>query len=410
MVRPARHHHEGALAEAPATPEATAGGGRPLRVLHVSQPVDGGVGRWVGLLTAYQRSQGVDALVACPPAGALVEESRAAGVPVHAWASVRSPVRGVLRESRRLAHIVATTQPDLVHLHSSKAGLVGRAVLKGRRPTVFQPHAWSFLSGSGPVGAAAAQWERWSARLADRVLCVSEREHADGARRGVDAAYSVVHNGVDLQAWPLVGAAERAAARAGLGLPADAPVVACLGRLSRQKGQDRLLRAWPAVARQVPGAILLLAGDGPDLPALRTQAGGRADVRLLGHQPDARRLLAAADVVAMPSRWEGFSLAALEAAACGRCLLTTDVAGMSELLGPARENGPVLPATTEPMTVRLLEQALVARLRQPNVAAAEGAAARGSAAAHFALPEALARTSELYEEILGVSVGLVTPP
>jgi len=378
-------------------------------VLHVTQPVDGGVGRWVLLLAAYQLQQGWDPLIACPADGDLAAAAAAAGIRVLPWESVRSPVRGLRTEARRLSRLLSAADPDLVHLHSSKAGLVGRGVLRGRRPTVFQPHGWSFLCGRGPVRAAALRWERLAAPWADRVLCVSERERHDGERAGVDASYSVVHNGVALGEWPVVTGVERADARRELGLAQEAAVVACVGRLGRQKGQDRLLLAWPQVAAQVPGAALVLAGDGPDAAALHLRARRRADVVMLGHRTDVRRIFAAADVVAMPSRWEGLSLAALEAAASGRCLVATDVAGMAELLGPPSADGPVLRAGDEAETVRLLTRALVARLRQPGFAQTEGGAARASAAAHFALPEALARTSELYTQLIGEPAARAVP-
>ena len=89
----------------------------------------------------------------------------------------------------------------------------------------------------------------------------------------------------------------------------------CLGRLSTQKGQDVLLRAWPSV--QVPGAQAVLVGDGPEEEALRELAAGDATVRFAGGVPraEAVRFLAAADVVVVPSRWEGMALVPLEAMA-----------------------------------------------------------------------------------------------
>ncbi|NEA48622.1 glycosyltransferase, partial [Streptomyces sp. SID10815] len=69
-------------------------------------------------------------------------------------------------------------RPDLVHAHSAKAGLAGRLAVRGRIPTVFQPHAWSFEAVGGATAALALRWERWGTRWAARTVCVSEAERA----------------------------------------------------------------------------------------------------------------------------------------------------------------------------------------------------------------------------------------
>lgn len=327
-----------------------------LRVLHVAQPVDAGVARCVADFAAEQRAAGLDASVACPPSGPLGSWLRAANVPAVAWPATRSPGPSVPGETRRLARIVRETGPDLVHLHSAKAGLAGRLAIRGRRPTVFQPHAWSFAAVAGPMRAASLSWERHAARWADTIVCVSEAERADGIAAGVLATWDVVPNGVDLARWIPT---DRAAARARLGLSLDEPLVACVGRLSRQKGQDVLLAAWPSV----PGAALVLVGDGPDTASLAAAA--PASVCLVGRRDDVADWYAAADVVAVPSRWEGMALTALEALACGRPVVASDVTGM-------REIGADLVPPEDPAA---LAAALRARLRDPGDASTWRAAA-----------------------------------
>lgn len=313
------------------------------RVLHVAQPVDAGVARCVTAYATDQRDAGLDARVACPASGPLPGWLRSAGVPVVAWEATRSPGPSVVAETRRLAAVVAECDPDVVHLHSSKAGLAGRLALRGRRPTVFQPHAWSFAAVGGAVRTASLGWERVAARWADVVVCVSEAECDEGRRCGIRARrWEVVPNGVDLDRFtPLPH-------------PDAVPRAVCVGRLSRQKGQDVLLAAWRLV--DVPGAELVLVGDGPDRAALsRDLPDG---VRLVGRQEDVTPWYAAATVVAVPSRWEGMALTALEALACGRPVVASDVTGMREAL-PADA---LVPAE-DPAA---LAAALTRRLREPG--------------------------------------------
>ncbi|WP_407697330.1 glycosyltransferase, partial [Streptomyces kebangsaanensis] len=307
-------------------------GPRP-RVLHLTQPVDGGVARVVADLVRAQSAAGLDVTAACPDS-ALTTRLRALGADVRHWEATRSPGPSLVREVRHLARLVDEVRPDLVHAHSAKAGLAGRLAVRGRIPTVFQPHAWSFEAVGGTTAALALRWERWGARWAARVVCVSEAERATGVRAGIDARFTVVPNGIDLEHFH---PAEPGPARAGLaplaGLDPAAPLVVCVGRLCRQKGQDVLLRAWDAVVREVPGARLALVGDGPDDDRLRELA--PPSVLFAGAVADARPWYRAADLVVLPSRWEGMALAPLEAMACGRPVVVTDVDGARESLPPS---------------------------------------------------------------------------
>ncbi|WP_233102532.1 glycosyltransferase, partial [Streptomyces flavofungini] len=457
------------------------------RVLHVSQPVDGGVARVVTDLVKAQRAAGMDVHLACPDGGTL---ARSAGpVPVHPWAAARSPGPGLRAEVRDLARLVDAVRPTLVHAHSAKAGLAARVAVRGRVPTVFQPHAWSFEAVDGSVALLARTWERHAARWTARTLCVSAAERETGRRAGIAGACSIVPNGIDPErflpgergvararllgmdgggglvaadgAAGLRSAGDGAGLLAGSGLFAgdggagllsadgaaalrsaddgagllaadDALWVVCVGRLCRQKGQDVLLRAWPTVAARVPGARLVLVGDGPEGTALRAQAeglrvgagaaalppgaaalraeaagtravaaalraraaalqagatgsegavgavpsvtfvGGVPSVTFVGAADDTAPWYRAADVVVQPSRWEGMALAPLEAMSCARPVVLTDVDGARESLPPAHHAHALVP----PEDPAALADALTALLRDPDLRASLGAQGR----------------------------------
>ncbi|MFF9620137.1 glycosyltransferase [Streptomyces griseosporeus] len=300
----------------------------PPRVLHIAQPVDGGVARVVTDLVRAQLATGLRVAVACPDSP-YATDLRHLGADVRPWRATRSPGPALAGEVRRLARIVADVGPDLVHAHSAKAGLAGRLAVRGRIPTVFQPHAWSFEAVGGLTAALALAWERRGARWAARTVCVSEAERVRGARAGIAGRWSVIPNGIDSDRF---GPAPAGAVRAALlpdGDPA-APLVVCVGRLCRQKGQDVLLAAWETVLRRLPDARLVLVGDGPDRERLRARAPG--SVLFAGAVADPVPWYRAADLVVLPSRWEGMALAPLEAMGCGRPVVVTDVDGARESL------------------------------------------------------------------------------
>jgi glycosyltransferase involved in cell wall biosynthesis len=355
--------------------------------------VDAGVPGVATALVADQVARGWDVSVASPPGWDLHEAAARLGASWHAWAAERNPGLSTLGEMRRLRSIVAAVKPDLVHLHSAKAGLAGRLVLRGRLPTVCQPHAWSFEAAGGAMGRGALMWERAGARWADLVVCVSEGERQRGEEVGVRARYEVVPNGVDLARWAAASASDRTAARVSLGLKEGVPVAVAVGRLALQKGQDVLLPAWEKVLSEVPGACLVLVGDGPDRSGL--EALGVARVRFAGDVEDVGPWLAAANVTVIPSRWEaGLSLVAMEAMARARSVVASDVAGMAD--GLAGGCGAVVPIED----ADALASALVERLVDLDLADREGAAGRRRVEERYDVSVASARMASVYEDVL----------
>jgi glycosyltransferase involved in cell wall biosynthesis len=337
-------------------------------------------------LVRDQVTRGWDVWVACPAGGELADAVAAGGGHWLPWPATRAPGPAVPLEVLRLHRLARAVRPDLVHLHSAKAGLVGRLAFRGRVPTVFQPHAWSFLAVRGTAAALARRWERAGARWADVVAVVSDEERCTGERAGVRARWELLPNGVDLGRRPAPG--DRDASRRVLAQP-QVPLAVCVGRLCRQKGQDVLLEAWPRVRTGVPEARLVLVGDGPDRPALQR---ARPDgVELVGDVADAGEWLRAADVVVLPSRWEaGLSLVAMEAMALGRSVVASRVAGTTDGLGAGA--GAVVEIDDAPA----LAAAVLERLRDPGLAAREGAAGRRWVEEHHDLHRTTARAADLY--------------
>ncbi|MGH3240268.1 MAG: glycosyltransferase, partial [Spirillospora sp.] len=307
--------------------------------------------------------------------GALPGRCAAVGVPWLDWAAGRAPGPRTLLESLSLRRLVKDFGPDVVHLHSAKAGLAGRLL---RRPhgtsTIFQPHGWSWLAATGPQVAVSRHWERVAARWSDALVCVGVGELREGMRAGVRGPYRLVRNGVDRRRFQPADEAARLRARERLGLPAAAPLAVCVGRLTRQKGQDVLVAAWRRVIGRCPSARLAIVGDGEDLGVLRREP--VAGVLFVPAVPDPRDWLAAADVVVLPSRWEGLPLTALEALATGRPLVGSDIPGIAEVVRPGM--GALVPVD-DPAA---LADEVAARLLAPAMADKEGREAAAASAAY----------------------------
>ena len=238
----------------------------------------------------------------------------------------------------RLLVILRRAPYDLVHLHSSKAGFLGRLAARasGRRPAVvYSPHGLAFLgAGSAAKNQLFLQLERMAGPLCDRIIAVSPSERDLIVSRGLAPAERVacIPNGV---AAPNVPAASRAAVRARLGIPADAPLIGTAARLSPQKDPLLFVAAAAGVVQQHPSAQFVWCGGGELMRQAQAAAAARGIAHachFIGHRDDAGAVVAALDLFWLTSRYEGLPLAPLEAMALGVPIIATDVPGTRDLL------------------------------------------------------------------------------
>ena len=228
----------------------------------------------------------------------------------------------------RLARVIRDVRPDLVHCHNETALFYGRfAAGLARVPAVvYTEHDRRF-----PGRPRLALLNRALGRTCRRLVTVSKRLRDElAAHEGFDRArIRVIRNGVD--GGPFEISPSRASVLEEFGLQADTNLVVSVGRLSPEKGLDRIIAAAPAISFAVPSARFLIVGGGAERRRLEASA-DPAIVRFAGERGDVPRLMTSADLVVIPSRSEGLPLAALEAAAASRATVATDVGALSEVI------------------------------------------------------------------------------
>ncbi len=267
------------------------------------------------------------------------------GRAVRPWDDVRT-----LFEIVRLLREVA---PDVVHTHTAKAGALGRIAAalhnvgrsRATRAVVVHTFHGHVLQGYfSPARTAAVRWaERALAKTTDRIVAISPAQRDDLVERfGVAPRRKVVVVPLGLDLRRLRGTARGEGARRALGVPGDAFVVGYVGRLVPIKNVPLLLEAFAGVRRVLPGARLLVAGDGPlhaDVVARVCALGLGESVRLLGWVEDLAPLFGASDVVALTSENEGTPVALIEAMAAGCAVVATRAGGIPDLR-PGRHDWP----------------------------------------------------------------------
>ncbi len=265
--------------------------------------------------------------------GSLTTEFEAADITVHTLAKAGEPFgMGPLR----LRACIAKLQPDIVHTHLAAAGIAGRLAARSCGvghvvSTLHNVSDWTERRGH-PLRVL----DRATLRLADRICAVSDAVGLAVANVAphLSARTLTVRNGVSLEEFR-VTEHERENARARMGFaPADF-VIATVARLEPYKGIETLLRAAAAAATKAPMLQVLVVGDGSDRPRLECLAeslGIAAWTTFTGTRDDVPRMLASADIFAMPSHTEGLGVAAIEALAAGLPVLASRVGGLPEII------------------------------------------------------------------------------
>lgn len=369
----------------------------PLRVAFVVGLATGGTASHVASLAAGCRAAGlaVSALGPAPTLALLVEPGRDSA----AFKTFRVPVTDRPRPGSAAVAVAALRsafaawRPDVVHAHGVRAGalaVLAIATLSRRS----RPALAVSVHNAPPDGRAArlvyGVLERICVRGANVLLCASADLVARMRRLGASDAVQF-----DVAAEPVKppSADDIATARADVDA-GDRPVLVTVGRLAQQKGLDVLIAAAARWRDRDPQPRTVIAGDGPLAARLRAQASqGGADVLMLGVRQDVPALLAIADVVIVPSRWEARALILQEAMHSGRPIVATRVGGTPELTG---EDGAVLVPPDDPAA---LAAAVTAVLDDPALSARLSQAARGRSAAFPTKKDGINAAVSIYRKL-----------
>lgn len=293
-------------------------------------------------------------------------DAEAAGIEDLHFETCSSLVRSIrpAQDLRAFASLVGRfrrLRPHVVHTHSSKAGILGRAAafLAGVPVIVHTVHGWGF----NPLQtrrrqAAFVVLERICALMSSQLVCVSRANAAEGDAHGIAraAAFQVIRSGIRLRDF---GREEdRGRLRADLGLSADQPLAGMIACLKQQKAPLDFVEVAARTARKLPGAHFVLAGDG----VLREQveeavanSGLGERFHMLGWRRDPARVLADLDVLVLTSRHEGLPRVIPEAMASSKPVVVTAVDGSPEAVESGVSGYLCAPGDVEALSDRVCE-------------------------------------------------------
>ncbi len=319
--------------------------------------------------------------------GFLTEAARKLGVQVFVLPSLVQPLRPVqdAQALREVVRLIKRLKPDLIHCHTSKAGIIGRVAARfARVPAVFTAHTWSFADGTSTLWKlVGTPSEKITARWTQRIIAVSESNRNLAIQRKVAPANKIVtvHNGIadtNHRAFPERG---------------EVPRITMVARFAPQKNQAQLLQALAEI--DLPFQLTFV-GDGPtraSAEALTKDLELTNRVEYLGVRLDTDVILSQSSIFALATNWEGFPITILEAMRAGLPVIATDVDGVREAVIDG-QTGFLVPRGD----TKALEERLALLLADPTLRKNMGTAGRRSYESEFTQAVMLKKIAGVYQE------------
>lgn len=294
----------------------------------------------------------------------------------------------------RLWRLLRQSSPDILHTHMFHANLVGR--LSGTLANV--PYIISTEHTMGQEGRIRRLLNKITSALCDRVIAVSQSVGTYAMEViGIEASkVIVIANGIDVNRY--TSRLSPREARGRVGLPAGAAVIGTVGTLRKVKGTSILLRAFAGLHPRWPDTRLIIVGDGPERNNLQSLAQSLRIERstiFTGERADVTDFLAAMTVFVLPSYWEGFGLAAVEAMAAGLPVVATRVGSLPEVILEG-ETGLLVPPSDPAVMAAAIEHLLA----NPDLGSQMGQAGRQRALVNYTRERMVTQTEELYKTLL----------
>lgn len=297
---------------------------------------------------------------------------------------------------------------DIVHTHTSKAGVLGRfaARLAGAPVVVHTPHGHIFMPGASINGVSENRLkmnsllliERFLSFFSDRIISLSNDEKKAEIKLKIAKPdkFVTIYNGIDAQECSQLKM-DVSKTKEGLGIPLDYAVLGTIGRLEPEKGQRYFIEAAKLVLEKMPKVKFLIIGEGTLKKELQDYAAklGIVDcITFLGLRKDIYTLLSIMDIFVLPSLYEGFGIAILEAMSACLPVVASNVGGIPEVIVDGQTGFLVKPANPKDLADKIL-----LLLNNKDMRLAIGQRARKRVEDFFDLKMMTKDTECLYEQL-----------
>ncbi|MDH7480457.1 MAG: glycosyltransferase family 4 protein [Armatimonadota bacterium] len=366
-------------------------GGRKIRIAYLVRPTEGGIKvHLLTLLSGLDRSK-FEPIVICPPRISLFAEVQEKGIP-----AIPLDIIGEISISKdffaiiKLRRILRDLRPDILHMHSFKAGLIGRlaALSIARRPKlILTEHAFIFDERTTNLKRALIGGMGWFfSRFTNKIITVSNalRNELISQQKIEPSKIVTIYNGVTF------APVERKIK--------NGMLVGTVSRLAPQKGVDYFIHAAALIAKQFPEARFCIVGDGPQRQSLELLAESlriRDKIEFLGFRRDALDIVRTFDVFVLASTRESFGLTLVEALSQEIPVVASRTGGIVEIV-----DNEISGLLAEPGNPHEIANQVCRLLADPNLARQLAETGSRLVRERFSSEVMIKETQKLYMEIL----------
>lgn len=309
------------------------------KIMHVTQ-ANGGVAEYIKMLLKYIDRDKYENILVYPTEYKDEEKNFRNLVDFFELIDFTREINCIndLKSLMQLIKVVKKYNPDLIYLHSSKAGALGR-ILRFiiKKPIIYNPHGWAFnMRVSSKKVKLYEIIERFLANNCDKIIAISEQEVESAIKKRIckEDKISLIYNGIDITKYDEI-IDKNINYKKNLNIPSNSIVIGMVGRISKQKGPDIFVEVAKRVKKEIPNSFFIIVGEGEDRNEIEIkieEAGISDSFIITGWVEECYRYIEAFDIAMLLSRWEGFGLAIAEYMVAGKPIVATNVDAIPNLL------------------------------------------------------------------------------
>ena len=312
---------------------------KKIRILHVTQSV-GGVLRYIQMLLKYMDKERFENIIVC----SYESKREDYGDSIVGFEQVEmqreisfSDIYAVIKVRK----FIKKYKPDIVYVHSSKGGAIGRIANIGlKNRCVYNPHGWSFnMECPDRKQKLYTRIEQLAAPFCDRIICISDAERKSAIEKKIckEEKLQVILNGIDIEGYEK--SHHNQLTRESLNIPENAYVVGMAGRICPQKAPDIFIRMAKNVKEKIPEAFFMIVGDGEmkeEIVKYADENGLSDSLYITGWIDNAMSYIEIFDIAVLLSRWEGFGLVLPEYMLARKPIVATKVDAIPSIIQDGR--------------------------------------------------------------------------
>lgn len=307
------------------------------KILHITQS-NGGVEEYLKMFFANMDNEHFETEIICPNYPSMIENMENMGIKVHVVDMKREiELIADLKAYIKIKKYIKSIKPDIIHVHSSKAGVIGRlAARRCKVPCVYNSHGWAFsMEVSEKKKKVYASIERICANFSVKIINISDDEKKLAAKYKVaeENKMMTIYNGIDLNKYNR--RYNRNDVLSKLNIPENAFVIGMVGRITEQKSPQTFINIAEKISSLDENAYFILVGDGE----LKKEIQERVEKKLIkdkvvitGWTNEVAKYVSIFDIALLTSKWEGFGLVLAEYMAMGKPIIASKVGGIPNVV------------------------------------------------------------------------------